>query len=783
MTYKIIHKNSTASGTPPASGDLDVGELAINAADAELYTKDTNGVVRTLSANTFTQNGTGAVQRTVVAKLQDVVSVKDFGAVGDGINNDRPAIAAAVAYLNTVGGTLYFPAGTYYSPYLTHTTNANWIEITRSDVCLLGEGNATLQNILFYVHGSAGSEQLVGATGFTRGDYQVNTASAHGLAKDDYIQALSGINSYSTDAGSWQLGSRNPTFNTLSEVRFGEIHRIASVDSTTTATLYTSIIYPNYKNNTTGQLEPIAGVTGATIRKITPIKNVAFRNLSFECGANAFRNIGIRYAAGVLFDNCQFNTTSGSDGRHVWSTDAIDLNFKGCKSVRQPTGASGSSWNSFLIGGGCQHVTFFDCYFYKGQQHIDFSNNRYDTDIGNDGITSVTAQNLVVNSCTFVDCSDGFTTHPGTYNLTAVGNTFDGCNTGIRVRSRRSLISGNNITISRTGLVLSAFYEDTLISNNNITQATNTSNEQFVGIQLITLSSEIMNNNDFQNVVIQGNMIRRYGSNAASDGILLNRSTAANPSFTLDTNAEKVKISNIVVCDNRLYNCSIRVDAFTNGVCILRNMFEGTSNRNYFIQCDSNSASHKVSENYFNSIVTGAVSVSTTPDAAFSAINTTHKVGVALGPSGTTSALNNVDMFYVDGLSTGRTTVTTPSRSDGNVYSGSYTPTITNGTNVASTTTFLSHYSVVGNVVTVQGSVSITFTAANTNSALRFSLPVASAFGSATQGRLIGTSYSLTTRDVIAGVANTTNNDIDVRCYPSATGPITFVYTLIYKVV
>jgi len=32
----------------------------------------------------FTQSGTGAIQRTVENKLKDTVSVKDFGAVGDG---------------------------------------------------------------------------------------------------------------------------------------------------------------------------------------------------------------------------------------------------------------------------------------------------------------------------------------------------------------------------------------------------------------------------------------------------------------------------------------------------------------------------------------------------------------------------------------------------------------------------------------------------------------------------------------------------------------------------
>lgn len=49
--------------------------------------------------------------RTVAQRLGDVVSVKDFGAIGDGVADDTAAIQAAVNSLST--GTVFLPAGTY----------------------------------------------------------------------------------------------------------------------------------------------------------------------------------------------------------------------------------------------------------------------------------------------------------------------------------------------------------------------------------------------------------------------------------------------------------------------------------------------------------------------------------------------------------------------------------------------------------------------------------------------------------------------------------------------
>ena len=59
----------------------------------------------------FIQAGIGAVLRTVQDELRDHISVKQFGARGDGITDDTAAILAATTA--AVGRALYFPSGTY----------------------------------------------------------------------------------------------------------------------------------------------------------------------------------------------------------------------------------------------------------------------------------------------------------------------------------------------------------------------------------------------------------------------------------------------------------------------------------------------------------------------------------------------------------------------------------------------------------------------------------------------------------------------------------------------
>lgn len=79
--------------------------------------------------------GVGAVATNVQTKLRETVSVKDFGAVGDGVTDDTAAIQAGIDAINAAGGgALYFPAGIY-------RISANlW---ARNKVSMVGDKGAT----------------------------------------------------------------------------------------------------------------------------------------------------------------------------------------------------------------------------------------------------------------------------------------------------------------------------------------------------------------------------------------------------------------------------------------------------------------------------------------------------------------------------------------------------------------------------------------------------------------------------------------------------------------
>jgi len=99
---------------------------------------------------------TGAVNRAINEKLAETVSVKDFGAVGDGVTDDTAAIQAALntCVIGTTAQTIYIPKGTYLVSGLTVTSTAgNNNSVGENSISIIGKsailkGSASCNKIL-----------------------------------------------------------------------------------------------------------------------------------------------------------------------------------------------------------------------------------------------------------------------------------------------------------------------------------------------------------------------------------------------------------------------------------------------------------------------------------------------------------------------------------------------------------------------------------------------------------------------------------------------------------
>ena len=91
---------------------------------------------------------TGGVPRRLKDKLGEFVSVKDFGAVGDGVTDDRAAIQTAVNAALVAGKTLYFPCGQYFiasSIVVNNSISSQWSTLSWEGEQFI-TGNSLFQN-------------------------------------------------------------------------------------------------------------------------------------------------------------------------------------------------------------------------------------------------------------------------------------------------------------------------------------------------------------------------------------------------------------------------------------------------------------------------------------------------------------------------------------------------------------------------------------------------------------------------------------------------------------
>lgn len=137
----------------------------------------------TSTSLTFLQTGNDAIGRTIESKLRDCLSVKDFGAVGNGTANDTTAVQAALTAALAQGRALYIPGGTYK---ITSGLSIDFASSTGADdlrLSVFGDGSAS--SVLYF---TAASGALLTIQGGTGGGVEANIKLA-----DLYLKGASNV--------------------------------------------------------------------------------------------------------------------------------------------------------------------------------------------------------------------------------------------------------------------------------------------------------------------------------------------------------------------------------------------------------------------------------------------------------------------------------------------------------------------------------------------------------------------------------------------------------------
>lgn len=164
-----------SAGRPPEQIWVSEGQnlkfVLKTSADVTVWTKDNiPPFFQSSAANlSFIAAGTGAVTRSAQNKMRDIVSVKDFGAVGNGIVDDTAAIQAAIDAMYALGGgNVFFPDGVY-------GIGATPVQV-KNNVTLTGNGRNSVLKII-----------TTAATSCIRSDIAVSNVSIANLAFDGSI--------------------------------------------------------------------------------------------------------------------------------------------------------------------------------------------------------------------------------------------------------------------------------------------------------------------------------------------------------------------------------------------------------------------------------------------------------------------------------------------------------------------------------------------------------------------------------------------------------------------
>jgi parallel beta-helix repeat protein len=451
----------------------------------------------------FTQSGLGAIQRTVDSKLKDSVSVKDFGAVGDGIIDDRNAINAALA---SGAKSVYFPAGTYMAGgVITMGVDRQYVWSDQGAVILVkgglpaGFGLVRLRGNFLTIDGLIFDGNLANPPGSS-----VNSC----IGLDCQGGTLDGVTIKNTTLRGWN-GYGIFSFASGQLLKNLQIENCRFLD----------------------MLNPTAGTPPAAIQLVVP---------------NEHRNILV---SGCIFDNCTgggFMVRSNFGTNEVHNVTVTNNVFK-CNWQLYSTLAV-EVWNGFNIT--VSGNTIDNCRMGVSLAPINncsITGNTF-TNTLTYGVEAINVHNIAISGNTFEEFDHGIFVQRGSTDISITGNTFRNANPAIGdggeairfspvgsqvgpLEQTRNFVISGNTTLNTRGIVLHTSNNGT-ISNNSMETTGGGYNDR------------IVLRNPCKNISVIGNTVRTVND--------------LNPTFSglIDANGEDCVFSN-----NLLISATVGVNA------------------------------------------------------------------------------------------------------------------------------------------------------------------------------------------------------------------------------